>query len=50
MSFPPSLLFCRTQRGTSPYLDEMLLDLRIPNKNQRRHLTKFIQILPFDSD
>lgn len=46
----PFLLFCRTQRSTSPYLDEMLLHLRIPNKNQRSHLTKFIQILPFDSD
>lgn len=53
MPFPPSCsgqLFCRTQYGTFSYLVEMLLDLRIPNKNQRSHLTKFIQILSFDSD
>lgn len=53
MPFPPSCsgqLFCRTQHGTFSYLVEMLLNLRIPNKNQRSHLTKFIQILSFDSD
>lgn len=53
MPFPGSCsgqLFCLTQQGTFSYLVEMLLDLRIPNKNQRSHLTKFIQILSFDSD